>query len=53
MLTNYSNKSVRGVKTGAMKKKKPMKAFKPCASCPNPEKCKKAGKCMLKARKKK
>lgn len=25
------------------------KAFKPCATCPNPKKCKATGKCMKKA----
>ena len=25
--------------------------FKPCAKCPNPAKCKAAGKCMMKAKK--
>jgi hypothetical protein len=25
--------------------------FKPCASCPNPAKCKAMGKCMAKAKK--
>jgi hypothetical protein len=24
------------------------KAFKPCAGCPSPAKCKKAGKCLMK-----
>jgi hypothetical protein len=37
------------------KRKKPMgyakggMTFKPCAKCPTPAKCKKAGKCMKKA----
>jgi hypothetical protein len=26
-----------------------MKEFKPCPGCPTPTKCKKAGKCMMKA----
>lgn len=30
------------------KKKPPM--FKPCAGCPTPAKCKKAGKCMKKGK---
>mgnify|MGYP006875410842 FL=1 len=40
------------------KKKKPMsytaggRVFKPCASCPSPAKCRKAGKCAKKAAKK-
>jgi len=34
-----------------MMKKKSMKAFKPCASCPNPAKCRAMGKCMKKAKK--
>jgi hypothetical protein len=34
------------VKSYAMTKKKG-KAFKPCAKCPFPSKCKKAGKCLL------
>jgi hypothetical protein len=40
-------------------KKKPMmmakggKAFKPCAGCPSPAKCKAAGKCLMKEAKKK
>ena len=42
-----------------MMKKKPttrykkggsVKTFKPCASCPSPAKCKKAGKCMKKGK---
>ena len=33
--------------------KKPMKkGFKPCAGCPSPAKCKAAGKCAKKAKKK-
>ena len=33
--------------------KKPMKkpAFKPCKGCPTPAACKRAGKCLAKARK--
>lgn len=27
------------------------KAFKPCATCPNPAKCKAMGKCMKKSKK--
>ena len=30
----------------------PNKTFKPCPGCPSPAKCKKAGKCMMKAKKK-
>lgn len=26
-------------------------AFKPCAKCPSPSKCKAAGKCLLKGKK--
>ena len=33
-------------------KKKTTKAFKPCAGCPSPSKCKAMGKCMKKAKKK-
>jgi hypothetical protein len=29
--------------------KKPSKAFKPCAACPNPKVCKAKGMCMKKA----
>jgi hypothetical protein len=41
---------------GSVKKKKmaaggSVKAFKPCASCPTPAKCKAAGKCMMKEKK--
>ena len=32
------------------KKTIPIK-FKPCANCPTPAKCKKAGKCLMKAKK--
>ena len=37
------------MKPKTKKSKPPM--FKPCAGCPTPAKCKKAGKCMKKARK--
>ena len=30
-----------------------VKGFKPCAACPSPAKCKAAGKCLAKAKKKK
>ena len=30
------------------KKKTSKKAFKPCATCPSPSKCKMAGKCLKK-----
>ena len=30
--------------------KKPAPKFKPCAACPNPSKCRAAGKCMKKAK---
>ena len=33
-----------GYKRGGM-------TFKPCAKCPNPTKCRAAGKCMLQAKK--
>jgi hypothetical protein len=32
--------------------KKPAPKFKPCASCPNPTKCRAMGKCMKKSGKK-
>lgn len=35
-----------------MKKTTAKKAFKTCAGCPTPSKCKAAGKCMKKAKKK-
>lgn len=38
-------KAVAGYKKGG---KVPMKAFKPCAGCPSPAKCKAMGKCMKK-----
>ena len=28
----------------------PIKQFKPCAGCPTPAKCKKAGKCLMKGK---
>ena len=28
-----------------------IKGFAPCKGCPSPAKCKKAGKCMMKAKK--
>lgn len=28
----------------------PIKPFKPCAGCPTPAKCKKAGKCLMKGK---
>jgi hypothetical protein len=31
--------------------KKPAPKFKPCASCPNPTKCKAMGRCMKSAKK--
>ena len=34
-----------------MKMKGKKTAFKPCASCPSPAKCKAMGKCMKKAKK--
>lgn len=34
----------------ATKKTIPVKQFKPCAGCPTPAKCKKMGKCMMKAK---
>ena len=33
--------------------KKVPKGFKPCAACPSASKCKAAGKCLAKAKKKK
>jgi hypothetical protein len=38
-------KAVAGYKKGG---KVPMKAFKACAGCPSPAKCKAMGKCMKK-----
>jgi len=34
-----------------MKKSTGGKAFKPCAGCKSPAKCKAAGKCLMKAKK--
>lgn len=34
----------------ATKKTIPVKPFKPCAGCPTPAKCKKAGKCLMKGK---
>jgi hypothetical protein len=33
------------------KKVIPVKSFKPCAGCPTPALCKKAGKCLKKGKK--
>lgn len=33
------------------KKVIPVKSFKPCAGCPTPALCKKAGKCLAKGKK--
>ena len=35
----------------AYAKKKTAKTFKPCRGCPTPAKCKKAGRCLAKAKK--
>jgi len=34
----------------ATKKMIPVKAFKPCAKCPAPALCKKAGRCLAKSK---
>ena len=36
--------------TSGYKKGGGVKAFKPCATCPSPAKCKKAGKCLKKGK---
>jgi hypothetical protein len=42
MMKNKSQKPMSYEKGGVV--------FKPCAKCPSPAKCKKAGKCLLKAK---
>jgi len=57
---NESFRGMFGLKNGGkvmmnktMAYKKGGKVFKPCAGCPSPAKCKKAGKCLAKAAPKK
>ena len=59
MNSAYSKKLAMAMKCGGMADKKGYKkggavsGFKPCAHCKTPAKCKKAGKCLGKAVKKK
>ena len=41
----------KAAKTAKKGKSMPNKPFKPCPGCPTPAKCKKAGKCLMKAKK--
>jgi hypothetical protein len=43
---------MKGKKSKPMSYEKGGMVFKPCPGCPNPAKCKAAGKCMKKAGKK-
>jgi hypothetical protein len=54
-LASPTSKPVKYNKGGMVKKYKKggAVAFKPCKGCPTPAKCKKAGKCLAKASKKK
>jgi hypothetical protein len=54
-MPNYPKRGQRMAKSKAATgyKKGGAVAFKPCKGCPTPAKCKKAGKCLAKASKKK